>query len=71
MTLAYSVETDCSMLYSGSADNSIKVWELSTHACINSFNNHSSWVLCTALSDHGLLISGSCDKTIMVRDVTN
>jgi WD40 repeat protein/serine/threonine protein kinase len=50
---------------SGSADNTLRLWELSTGKCIRTFEGHTSWVNSVAISPDGrYAISGSDDKTL-------
>lgn len=57
-------------LITGSADNSIKLWNVATGIQEFTFNGHSGPVTCLALSKtQALLVSGSADKTICVWDV--
>ncbi|XP_006651037.1 zinc finger CCCH domain-containing protein 48-like [Oryza brachyantha] len=52
-------------LYSGSADGSIRVWDLETHRCIYSFAGHSSAVT-ALLCWERFLLSSSDDGTVKV-----
>jgi len=60
-----------SLLFSGSSDNSIKVWDTrSNYTCIATFTEHTGMVL--ALNAYrGRLYSGSADCTISVFDIDN
>ena len=44
----------------------IGVWKVSTGEEVNNFENHSGDVNSVAFSKHGMLASGSSDKTICV-----
>jgi len=60
-----------SLLFSGSSDNAIKVWDTrSNYKCINTFNEHAGMVL-TLCAYRGKLYSGSADCTISVFDIEN
>ena len=52
------------MLASGSYDNSIKLWDISTMTCIGTLEGHTDWVLSVAFNGVGMLASGSWDDTI-------
>lgn len=69
---ALALSTDGSILYSGSADGSVNVWERekpidmnSTLQHAGSLRGHGLAVLCLAVSKN-LLFSGSADKTIQI-----
>ena len=53
------------VLYCGSYDNTIRVWNPTTGECVSTLVGHSSSVVALAVG-HGLLYSGSLDKTVMV-----
>lgn len=58
-----------SLLFSGSSDNSIKVWDTrSNYKCINTFAEHSGMILALC-AYRGKLYSGSADCTISVFDI--
>lgn len=60
-----------SLLFSGSSDNSIKVWDTkSNYKCINTIHEHSGMIL-TLCAYRGKLYSGSADCTITVFDIEN
>merc|ERR1711907_658003 len=52
-------------VYSGSDDETIRVWDTGTHECMTTLRGHTSWVGClTVVGDK--VYSGSGDKTIRV-----
>lgn len=53
------------LLASGSADYSIKIWDLEKGEVTKTFTGHMNDVLCFAASSNGItLVSGSADRTI-------
>ena len=52
-------------LYSGSFDNTIRVWNTETNECETVLKGHTNWVQCL-LVHNNKLYSGSQDKTIRV-----
>ncbi|MGB7084594.1 MAG: NB-ARC domain-containing protein, partial [Phormidesmis sp.] len=52
-------------LMSGSADRTIKLWDVKTGECLQTLEGHSNWVMSVAFSPDGeRLVSGSADRTI-------
>ena len=51
------------ILYSGSGDNTIRVWSLDTNECITALQGHTKWVGCLVVHNN-ILYSGSWDNTI-------
>lgn len=60
-----TLEASDGKLYSGSMDKTIKVWDLSTGACIQTLQGHSNVVM-GLLSWNQYLLSGSLDGTVKV-----
>jgi WD40 repeat protein len=68
---AITVSSNKKFLYSGSADRTIKEWNLNTGECLRTFEGHQKWVHAIALSDSGqLLYSASRDGTIKEWDLS-
>ncbi|MFK8184655.1 MAG: NB-ARC domain-containing protein [Phormidesmis sp.] len=61
---------DGTQLVSGSADRTVKVWDVQTGACLQTLEGHQNWVMSVAFSPDGTqLVSGSADRTVKVWDV--
>jgi WD40 repeat protein len=57
-------------LASGSVDNTIKLWDITTGKEIRTLQGHSSWVSSVSFSPDGkTLASGSGDNTVILWDV--
>jgi WD40 repeat protein len=69
------------LMFSGSLDNTIRVWSLESGTCLHVLEGHTNGVLClagdsetnTLVSDSetNTLVSGSIDKTVRVWDSTS
>ncbi|KAJ3231247.1 hypothetical protein HDU81_003902 [Chytriomyces hyalinus] len=55
-------------LVTASADKTVKVWDISTGACLNTLFGYESSVMCVA-SDTLRIVSGTADNRILVFDV--
>jgi WD40 repeat protein len=67
--LAIDFHPDNLRLASGSCDRTVKLWDINTGHCINTFYGHQSWIWSVAFSPDGnLLASGSYDHTTKVWD---
>src|SRR5205814_4263673 len=65
-----SVSLDGLQGLSGSADRTLKYWELPTGKCLRTLAGHADWVTAVCLSDDGQVgLSGSADKTLKVWDM--
>jgi WD40 repeat protein len=67
-----SLSSDGKSIYSGSNDNTIRVWNLENGECVQTLAGHSDGVTCMSLSSDGKSIySGSNDTTIRVWNLEN
>jgi eukaryotic-like serine/threonine-protein kinase len=67
---ALSLSADGNLLVSGSADNSIKIWDLATGKLRQTLKGHRAPVTAVALSADGkMLVSGSEDTTLKIWDI--
>jgi WD40 repeat protein len=67
---AVAFSPDGKFALSGSRDNTLKLWELSSGREIRTLNGHSSWVSAVAFSPDGkLALSASQDKTLKLWEV--
>ncbi|KAH6671556.1 dehydrogenase E1 component-domain-containing protein [Plectosphaerella plurivora] len=57
------------ILVSGGCDRDVRVWDLTTGACIHTLRGHTSTVRCLKMSDENTAISGSRDTTLRVWDL--
>eukprot|EP01119_Soliformovum_irregulare_P022727 TRINITY_DN7827_c0_g1_i1.p1 TRINITY_DN7827_c0_g1~~TRINITY_DN7827_c0_g1_i1.p1 ORF type:complete len:508 (-),score=87.93 TRINITY_DN7827_c0_g1_i1:24-1547(-) len=61
----WSLKVTSDLLFSGSSDKTIKVWDLTTLKLLKTLEGHTGIVHCLAVSK-GRLISGSDDKSIRI-----
>ncbi|KAL2129440.1 hypothetical protein VTI74DRAFT_4339 [Chaetomium olivicolor] len=57
------------ILVSGGCDRDVRVWDLSTGACLHTLRGHTSTVRCLKMSDADTAISGSRDTTLRIWDI--
>ncbi len=70
LVLACTFSPDGEKIVSGSADNTVRVWDARTGRQLHQFEGHSSFVLACAFSPDGRLVaSGSRDATIRIWDI--
>ena len=60
---------DANRIASGSADETIKIWNVETGACIRTLMGHIDFVATICKLDENRIASGSYDKTIKIWDV--
>lgn len=66
---AFVLSKDRKTLYSGSADRTIRIWNLTTGQLEHTLNGHTDSVLALAITPcDRFLLSGSADKTIKIWD---
>ncbi len=56
-------------LVSGSADKTLRIWDLSNHKCVGVLDGHSGWVRACQISGYNVL-SGSGDCTVKLWDIS-
>jgi len=64
------LSVDGQRIVSGSADNTVKIWDVATGSCVTTLQGHSNPVTSVCLSVDGQrIVSGSYDKTVKIWDV--
>ena len=53
-------------IFSGSADRTIKIWEVNTGNCLQTLEGHTNFVISIKVLSEEKIISGSWDKAIKV-----
>ena len=65
-----AITPDGKTIISGSADKTIKLWDINSRMCIKTLNGHTDSILLIAITlDGKTIISGSNDKTIKFWDI--
>eukprot|EP01112_Ceratiomyxa_fruticulosa_P007481 TRINITY_DN1947_c0_g1_i1.p1 TRINITY_DN1947_c0_g1~~TRINITY_DN1947_c0_g1_i1.p1 ORF type:complete len:567 (-),score=161.96 TRINITY_DN1947_c0_g1_i1:53-1753(-) len=70
MSLAWNRSAK-NLLLSGSIDTTVKLWDLSKVACVQTFRHHKGEVQSVQWSpvDQNIFLSGSFDKTVLLNDI--
>ena len=58
------------LIVSGSDDNTLKLWSISSLKCVSTLNGHTGGVWCSEF-DGNIVVSGSTDRSLRVWDVKN
>lgn len=62
--------SDGALIVTGSADRTVKIWNVASAALVTGHEEHINWVYDTAFSsDDRLVVSGSADRTARVYDI--
>jgi WD40 repeat protein/serine/threonine protein kinase len=65
-----ALSRDGRLALSGSADRTLRLWEVATGQCVRVLPGHTEWVTCVSLSGDGArALSGSADQTLRLWDV--
>jgi WD40 repeat protein len=67
-----AVTGDGRFALSGSADRTLRLWDVATGQCLRTFRGHGEWVTSVRISGDGrLAASGSADRTLRLWDVAS
>lgn len=60
-----------SVLASGSADNTVKIWDVCENACVHTYTHHSNKVQCVKwhTTEQAIILSSSFDRRLALMDV--
>lgn len=60
------------LLVSGSADETVRIWEVANHRLLETFRWHRRWVTCLAVAPDGMTAAaGSADGTVVLFDLAD
>jgi len=62
-------QKESGLLITGSADSTLKVWDITSTRCLGTLEDHSGWVTACETTSDSKLISGSYDKTLKLWDI--
>ena len=70
--ICYAVDQSTSLLATGSLDNSIIIWNITTGGYCKTLLGHTSWIESLRFSDDGVLLASGCfTRTTIVWDVAS
>ena len=70
MSYSVSFSSDGRYVASGSADQTVKIWEIQTNKCLSTLQGHTSEVLSVSFSSDGRYVaSGSRDQTVKIWEI--
>ena len=58
------------MVATGSYDRTVKLWDIESGTCLNTFEGHTNMVRAVAAVSPTMIVSGSRDKTVRLWDIT-
>ncbi|EGG13647.1 WD40 repeat-containing protein [Cavenderia fasciculata] len=64
-----SSHKESSVVLTGSADSTLKVWDMTTTKCLGTLEDHGGWVTSCEITTDSRAISGSYDKTLKLWDL--
>ena len=53
------------MLFTGSSDNTVKIWDIKTLTCIQTLTGHYDWIRCMIIHNNALF-TASYDHTVKI-----
>lgn len=62
----YKSKNDSEIILSSSTDMSIKMWDISSLKCINTFKGHKDWIFKIISLPDGRIVSAGQDRTIII-----
>eukprot|EP01133_Synstelium_polycarpum_P013717 gene13717-16171_t len=69
LALATQAHKESSTLVTGSADSTLKVWDVTSTKCLGTLEGHGGWVTSCEIGPDAKIISGSYDKTLKLWDL--
>ena len=71
MTIFCIIELNDGRLCSGSADKTVKMWDISKRICLSSIKVGNGWIYCLALLSNDYIITGSKDNVFRIWETTS